>query len=364
MSSTSPVDVDAVVLVGGKGTRLRPLTMSTAKPMLPTAGVPFLEHLLSRIRSAGIRHVVLGTSYRAETFEEYFGDGSGFGLDIEYVVEDEPLGTGGGIRNVYDRLRCDNAMIFNGDVLSGVDLHAVLRTHHDALADVTLHLVQVDDPRPFGCVPTSADGRVLGFLEKSENPPTDQINAGCYVFRREVIAGIPAGVPVSVERDTFPSLLAAGSRLVGHVDTSYWLDLGTPAAFVTGSADLVSGNAPTAALPKAQVHDIERLILTGAEVDPAAVVSHGSTVGAGARIDAGAVVRGSVVMDDAQIGAAANVTSSVIGRGARIMPGAVLVDAVVGDRAVVGAGCELRAGARVWPGVELADGSIRFSAGA
>ncbi|HEY7816248.1 MAG TPA: NDP-sugar synthase [Nakamurella sp.] len=361
MTVIAPAEVDAVVLVGGKGTRLRPLTLSAAKPMLPTAGVPYLEHLLSRIREAGMRHVVLGTSYRAETFEEYFGDGSDFGLDIEYVVEDEPLGTGGGIRNVFDRLRYDTAMIFNGDVLSGVDLRAVLRTHEDARADVTLHLVRVADPRAFGCVPTDATGRVLGFLEKTDNPPTDQINAGCYVFRRDVVAGIPAGVAVSVERDTFPSLLAGGARVVGHVDTSYWLDLGTPMAFVQGSADLVAGVAPTAALPKAQAHDIDRLILSGARVDPAAVINGGSAIGAGARVAAGAEIRGCVVMDEAQIGPDAQLASSVIGRSARIGAGVVLVDAVIGDGAVIGAGCELRAGARVWPGVVLADGAIRFS---
>jgi mannose-1-phosphate guanylyltransferase len=362
LSGTAP-EIDAVVLVGGKGSRLRPLTLSAAKPMLPTAGVPYLEHLLSRIRVAGIRHVVLGTSYRAETFEDYFGDGSEFGLDLEYVVEDEPLGTGGGIRNVYDRLRHDHAMVFNGDVLSGVDLRAVLQTHIECRADVTLHLVRVPDPRAFGCVPTDDDGRVLGFLEKTDEPPTDQINAGCYVFRREVIAGIPQGVSVSVERDTFPALLTAGATVVGHIDAGYWLDLGSPMAYVQGSADLVAGVAPTAALPKAQAHDLDRLVLTGAQVDPNATVLGGSTIGSGARVDAQAFVRGSVVMDDAQIGSGARVESSVLGRGARVGAGAVLVGVVVGDGAVIGAGCELLDGARVWPGTELPAGSIRFSAG-
>lgn len=173
---TSEVEVDAVVLVGGQGTRLRPLTLSAPKPMLPTAGTPYLSHLFSRIRAAGIRHVVLGTSYRAEVFEEYFGDGSAHGLELEYVVEEEPLDTGGAIRNVYDRLRADHAIVFNGDILSGADLHAQLRTHLDSGADVTLHLQRVPDPSRFGSVPTDGDGRVTAFLEKTPNPPTDQIN--------------------------------------------------------------------------------------------------------------------------------------------------------------------------------------------
>jgi mannose-1-phosphate guanylyltransferase len=292
-------DVDAVVLVGGQGTRLRPLTLSAPKPMLPTAGVPFLEHLLSRISAAGISHVILGTSYRADTFSEYFGDGAAFGLEIEYVFESEPLGTGGGIRNVQDRLRADTVMVFNGDVLSGVDLPSVVATHRANRADVTLHLVKVADPRAFGSVPTSPDGRVEAFLEKTDDPPTDQINAGCYVFRREIISAIPSGRAVSVERDTFPGLLNNGARVFGHVDSSYWLDLGTPTAFVQGPADLVSGEAPTAALPAAADRAWQRLIMPGAVVDPDATIDGGSSIGAGAHVGTGAVVRGSVVMEGA-----------------------------------------------------------------
>ena len=230
---------DAVILVGGKGTRLRPLTNSIPKPMLPVAGAPFLEHLLARIKAAGMTHVVLGTSFKAEVFEEHFGDGSHLGLEIEYVVEEEPLGTGGGIRNVLDHLRYDRAMVFNGDVLGGTDLNAVLKTHVEQEADVTLHLLRVSDPRAFGCVPTDADGRVSAFLEKTEDPPTDQINAGSYVFNRSVIEKIPAGRPVSVEREIFPGLLESGARVFGHVDQSYWRDMGAPADFVRGSSDLV-----------------------------------------------------------------------------------------------------------------------------
>ena len=354
----SRTDVDAVVLVGGKGTRLRPLTLSAPKPMLPTAGVPFLEHMLSRIRAVGIQHVVLGTSYKAETFTEYFGDGSAFGLDIEYLVEDEPLGTGGGIRNVAPALRAGTVMVFNGDVLSGVDLGEVLDTHTGNDADVTLHLVKVPDPRAFGSVPTDDDGRVQAFLEKTDDPPTDQINAGCYVFKREVLEAIPAGRVVSVERDTFPGLLDSGARVFGHVDTSYWLDLGTPAAFVKGSADLVTGIAPTAALPGPTG---AALVLDGATLAADARVVGGATIGRGVTVGAGAVVDAAVVFDNAVIGAGAQVTRSVIGSDARIGAGAVVADAVIGDGAVVGDRCELINGVRVWPGVQLPEAGVRFS---
>jgi mannose-1-phosphate guanylyltransferase len=360
--TAKPSDVDAIVLVGGKGTRLRPLTLSAAKPMLPTAGVPFLEHLLSRIAEAGMTHVVLGTSYRAATFSDYFGDGAGFGLEIEYVVEDEPLGTGGAIRNVLDRLRSDTAMVFNGDILSGVDLTALLQTHRTNAADVTLHLTTVSDPRAFGSVPTSADGRVLEFLEKTDNPPTDQINAGCYVFQRSVIADIPDGQVVSVERDTFPGLLARGARVFGHVDSTYWLDLGTPAAFAQGSADLVAGIAPTAAMPKSARHDADQLVLIGSEVAQDAVLTGGTTIGADVQVDSAASVHASVIMDGARIGAGARVERSVVGRGVRIGAGTVVTGAVLGDDVVVGAGCELLDGVRLWPGVHIPDGGLRFSA--
>jgi mannose-1-phosphate guanylyltransferase len=351
--------VEAVVLVGGKGTRLRPLTLSAPKPMLPTAGVPFLTHLLSRIRAVGITHVVLGTSYKAEVFSDYFGDGSKLGLELEYVVEDVPLDTAGAIRNVAHKLRERDVMVFNGDILSGVDLRGIVETHRTAEADVTLHLVKVEDPRRFGCVPTDEEGRVTAFLEKTENPPTDQINAGCYVFRREVVEEIPAGRPVSVERETFPGLLERGARVQGHVDATYWLDLGTPAAFVQGSADLVRGVAPSSALPSVPG---EAIVLAGAEVHEDATLSGGTTIGANSTVAAGAIVDGSVVFDDAVIGEGAVIERSVLGAGALVQAGAVIRDAVIGDGAVIGARCELIGGARVWPGVVLPEAGVRFSA--
>jgi mannose-1-phosphate guanylyltransferase len=349
------------MLVGGKGTRLRPLTMSAPKPMLPVAGVPFTAHQLARARDAGIDHVVLATSYKAEVFEDYFGDGTAAGLELEYVTEVEPLGTGGGIRNVADRLRGgpgDPVVVFNGDVLSGVDLRALLARHASSGAAVTLHLTEVEDPRAFGVVPTDADGRVLAFLEKTPDPPTNRINAGCYVFRRDVLDAIPPGVPVSVERDTFPGLLAAGAHLAGYVDSSYWLDLGTPAAFVRGSRDLVLGLVASSALPGRAG---EMLVLPGARLAEDAKVGGGATIGAGARVGAGAEVDGSVVFDGATIGDGAVVRASIVGRDAVVGAGTVLDGVVVGDGARIGRGNELRTGVRVFPGAEIGDCAVRFS---
>jgi mannose-1-phosphate guanylyltransferase len=346
------------VLVGGQGTRLRPLTLSAPKPMLPTAGVPFLAHLFSRVKAAGVRRVVLSTSYQAGLFADHFGTGADLGLELEYVTESEPLGTGGGIRNVLDRVRSSDVLVFNGDVLSGVDLRKLVDTHTNGGADVTLHLTRVDDPRAFGSVPTDADGRVQAFLEKSPEPVTDQVNAGCYVFRRSVLESIPAGRPVSVERETFPGLLAAGAVVLGYVDSTYWLDLGTPATFVRGSADLVLGLAPTGALPGPAG---QAVVLPGAVVDPSARLVGGSTVGAGCSVGASAQLDAAVLFDGAQVRDGAVVVRSVLGRGAVVGPGCVIEDAVLGDGVVLGARNELRAGARVWPGVQLGDTAVRFS---
>ncbi|MFL6139031.1 MAG: sugar phosphate nucleotidyltransferase [Frankiaceae bacterium] len=348
------------MLVGGQGTRLRPLTVSTPKPMLPAAGVPFLTHQLARARAAGVAHVVLATSYRPEVFTGHFGDGSTLGLAIDYVTEAEPLGTGGAIRNVADRLRSgpdDPVLILNGDILSGHDIGAQVRLHEQRGADVTLHLTEVADARAFGCVPTDAGGRVTAFCEKMPQPVTNRINAGCYVFRRSVIDAVPAGRVVSVERETFPGLLAAGATVLGYVDTAYWLDLGTPDAYVTGCCDLVLGRAPSPVVERTG----ERLVLGGAGVAPDAVLTGGTTVGAGATIGAGATLDASVVLDGARVGAGARLRRSVVGREAVIGDGVVLDEAVVGDGARVEAGNELRAGARVWAGAALAPGAVRFS---
>lgn len=351
--------VDAVVLVGGKGTRLRPLTLSAPKPMLPTAGLPFLTHLLSRIAAAGIEHVILGTSYKPAVFEAEFGDGSALGLQIEYVTEEHPLGTGGGIANVAGKLRNDTAMVFNGDVLSGADLAQLLDFHRSNRADVTLQLVRVGDPRAFGCVPTDEEDRVVAFLEKTEDPPTDQINAGCYVFERNVIDRIPQGREVSVEREVFPALLADGDcKIYGYVEASYWRDMGTPEDFVRGSADLVRGIAPSPAL---RGHRGEQLVHDGAAVSPGALLIGGTVVGRGAEIGPGTRLDGAVIFDGVRVEAGCVIERSIIGFGARIGPRALIRDGVIGDGADIGARCELLSGARVWPGVFLPDGGIRYS---
>jgi mannose-1-phosphate guanylyltransferase len=354
--------LEAIVLVGGQGTRLRPLTLSAPKPLLPTAGVPFLAHLLARAAAGGVTHVVLATCYKAEMFASSLGDGSAFGLSIDYVTEDVPLDTAGGIRNAASSLRgggaSDPVVVLNSDILSGHDLDAQVDLHVKTDAAVTLHLVEVADPSRFGVVPTDQSGRVTAFLEKTPDPVTNRINAGCYVFRRDVIDQIPAGRRVSVERETFPGLIEAGALVMGYHESAYWLDVGTPQTFVRGSCDLVLGRLPAPAVPGPPGPS---LVLAGASVAADASVSGGTVVGEGARVDTGATVFGSVLFASATVGEGAVVRDSILGRGAVVAAGAVIDEAVIGDGAVIGPGNELARGIRVWPGTRLEPTSVRFS---
>jgi mannose-1-phosphate guanylyltransferase len=309
----------AILLVGGRGTRLAPLTDLTPKPMLPVGGVPVTLHQILKARDAGIRRIVLATSYLADVFEPYFGDGSRFDLEISYAVESEALGTGGGIRNaarLLDSVETDAPIVvFNGDVLSAHDLARQIEFHREREADVTLYLTKVSDARAYGVVPTDEDGWVEEFLEKMEVPISDQINAGCYIFRKSVIDSIPAGKVVSVERETFPSLLASGRKVQGFVDTGYWRDIGTPAALIAASADLITGRFVSSATSPPNSKSGVGFIAPSARVSASAIVAEGS-----------------VVMDDAVIGDDCTISASIISEGAVIEAGAVIRSAFVAPR--------------------------------
>ena len=344
--------LEAILLVGGQGTRLRPLTISTPKPMLPVAGYSCTEHQIALAREAGIGRIILGTSYRAEVFESHFGHGEEFGLELVYAVEDEPLGTGGAIRHAAQHLTCgpdDPVVVFNGDVLTGLDISGLVQKWRNAKADVAIYLTRVADPRPFGLVPTDASGRVLEFLEKPTTPEeivTDQINAGCYVFKRSVIDSIPNDHPVSVERETFPALLASNKIVIGVVDDGYWLDLGTPLAFAKGSADLVQGIAPS---PLLVGRTGSAIIEKSANVDPSAIVTGGSYVGHNASIGAGTVIDSSVIFNKVQISSGSRVTNSIISTAAHVGSDCHIVDTVIAERALIGSNNELVAGTLVFP---------------
>lgn len=310
-----------ILLVGGFGTRLMPLTRNTPKPMLPVAGLPVTQHQLAMARNAGITTVVLATSYLSEVFIPYFGDGSKFGMKLLYAVEKEPLGTGGAIRNAADLLdREEPIVIFNGDVLSSHNLRGQIDFHEKNDADVTLHLTHVDDARAYGCVPMDSNGRVTAFLEKMENPPTNTINAGCYVFSPSVIDEIKPNTVVSIERETFPHLVSCGKKVFGYVDQSYWLDIGTPKALMQGSRDLVSGIADAFALRDAKVvsHSPQSVVMDGAKIDASATISGASAIGAGSIIGPRAHIDRSIIGSEVVVGEGATITDSFIASGTHI----------------------------------------------
>ena len=307
----------AILLVGGFGTRLMPLTKNTPKPMLTVAGIPVTEHQIAMAKAAGITEIVLATSYLSEIFTPYFGDGSKWGIKIKYAVEKEPLGTGGAIRNAAQLLTSNESIvILNGDVLSSHDLAEQIRQHEAHDADVTLHLTQVEDARAFGCVPTDDQGRVTAFLEKMDNPITNQINAGCYVFNPRVLSTIPLDTVVSVERETFPQLVANNAAVYGYVENAYWLDIGTPRALLKASIDIVHKSG-------------ESVVMPGAQIDPTASISGGSCVGSNSVVGPEVRVEGSIIEANVVIEKGAIITNSFVAAGAHVDKGAVIGSAFV-----------------------------------
>lgn len=297
-----------ILLVGGMGTRLMPLTRDTPKPMLPIAGLPVTEHQLMAAKRAGIKTIVLATSYLSEVFTPYFGDGSKWGLDVRYAVEETPLGTGGAIKNAAAALNLtagsdEPIVIFNGDVLSSHDLGKQIQEHVANRADVTLHLTHVDDARAYGCVPVDENGRVTAFLEKMENPITNTINAGSYVFHPSVIETIAANTVVSVERDVFPALVTAGKKIYGYVEDAYWLDIGTPRALLAGSKHLVGG---------------EFKVDTTSTIAASAILQDGTSVGQNCNIHENTIISGSIICAGVDVGAGSEIKNSFIAPGSHV----------------------------------------------
>ena len=318
----------AILLVGGMGSRLMPLTKSTPKPMLSVAGVPFTEHQIRKAADAGISEIVLATSYKSELFEPYFGDGDKFGIKIKYAVEKTALGTGGGIKNASFLLEnCDEIVIFNGDVLSGHSLKNQLDFHRKNKAEVTLYLTEVKDARAYGCVELSADKQVESFNEKMENPKSNLINAGCYVFNPKIIEQIAADKVVSIERETFPALLASGIKVVGYVDNSYWLDIGTPAALVKASADLILGKISSSATPS---HSADCLIFDSATIGSGSNINNGSVIESKVIVESNCQISGSIIGTGAKIGSNCQIVDSIIAPGAQIQAGMVILSNYLG----------------------------------
>jgi mannose-1-phosphate guanylyltransferase len=335
--------VKAVVLAGGEGTRLRPLTYTTPKPLLPIANRPFLEHQLSWLAGHGVDEVVLSLGYRPDAFAGHFGSGTFRGIRLRYAVEPEPLGTAGAIRFAADQT-CEDGegiagryLVCNGDVLTDLDVSALVRFHDERGAQASIALTRVEDPSAFGVVPTDGNGRVLRFVEKPPQgeAPTDWINAGTYVLEAAVLQAIPTGRAVSIERETFPGLLAADGKLFAMPSPGYWLDIGTPVKYLQANADVLTGR------------------ISG---DPSNQGGQ-ALLGPGSSVAADADVTGSVIGPAARVGERARVIRSVLLEGARVAPAAEVIDSVIGAGAVVGSGAVVSELSIVGPGAEVPAGA-------
>ena len=325
----------AVILVGGEGTRLRPLTYEIPKPLLPIANVPFLERQLAWLARHGVDEVILSMGYLPDAFRAHFTD-SRFGpMRLRYAVEPRPLGTAGGIRFAAEGIG-ERFVVCNGDVLTDLDLAAMVRFHIEVGAEATIHLARVEDPSAFGVVPTRDDGEVIAFVEKPAPgaAPTHWINAGTYVLEPSVLDEIPPRLCVSIERETFPRMLTRPRRLFAVRSDAYWLDIGTPEKYWQAQRDVLDGRLGRPPAPGA----VERS--PGVWVQEPVTVAAGVRldapvlVGTGSRLEAGAVVR------EAVVGAGATVCRSVLLPGVAVPPGETVDDEVVGGtgRLTVGEG--------------------------
>jgi mannose-1-phosphate guanylyltransferase len=348
--------VQALVLVGGEGTRLRPLTLTRPKPALPLVDRPFIRYMVEWLGHHGIDEVVMACGFKAEDLRRALGDEVPGGPRITYVQEDEPLGTAGPIRLAADRgLLGERFMALNGDVLTDLDLTALQRQHSEREAVATLGLYPVDDPTSYGLVRRAEDGEVLEFLEKPDPSEidTDEVNAGTYVLERSILDLIPPDRSVSIEREVFPRLVGQG--LYGRRLEGYWMDIGTPDRYLQATWDILERTVATDVVPTAPGLMVE----TGAEIDGAAEIGPRAVVRAGCSVGAGAMVAGAVLMENCRVEENARIEGAILADGVGVGEGATVgAGAVIGEGATVESGATVEPEARIQPGEVVAAGAV------
>lgn len=344
--------MSAVILAGGKGTRLRPLTLHTPKPIVPILDRPFLSIQIDQLKKTGIDNIVLSLSYQPRRIEEIFGDGGSLGVKIHYTMEPEPLGTGGAVKNA-ESLLDGPTVVFNGDVLSDLDLAAVLRFHQETKAKATIVLTPVDNPTAYGLVETNEEGAVTRFLEKPsyDEITCDTINAGVYVLEPETLSYMPEGQNYSFEREFFPTLLEDRVPFFAYVHRGYWIDIGTPAKYLKAHRDILANEFPFEGFrPNAggTYVDAQATVESGAKLQGPSYVGAGAVVKSGAslmpfsvlgpncRVEDGASVQNSVLWSGVRVGQEAQVRDALVGRAAHIGHHSVLEGGMVlGDKSVL-----------------------------
>ena len=344
----------AILLAGGKGTRLRPLTVHTPKPIVPIFNRPFLHYQIDQLRRVPeVDEVILSLNYQPRRIEEVFGEGEGLGLRVRYVVEPMPLGTGGAIRYAGDQLT-ESVIVFNGDVLTQVDVNAVLKLHRERKAKATIVLTPVENPRAYGLVETDPDGNIQRFLEKpGDNEITvNTINAGIYILEPDTFDRIPKDTAWSIERSYFPSLIERGETFVAYIDKGYWIDIGTPAKYLEVHRDIMDGRysappfaglAPGAPWVAPDVKVEENVEIQGpCFIDEGVVLKAGarvlpySVIGKQTHVEEGAVLDGSIIWPNGWIGREAVVGASILGRNCHVGRNTVVQSpTVLGDKTVL-----------------------------
>jgi mannose-1-phosphate guanylyltransferase len=331
----------AVVLVGGEGTRMRPLTETIPKPLLPLVDRPILAHVLDHLARHGVHEVVLSSPYLEAVFHPFIQGRHGDPA-ITWITETEPLGTGGAIVNALDALGEEPFFALNGDILTDLDLTAMLEAHRSAGASVSIALHHVEDARAFGLVEMAEDGRVVAFREKPTAPIPGDVNAGTYLLDPSALREWTPGATISIEREIFPAVIGAGARVQGFLARAYWLDLGTPQTYLRATFDMLEG----------KVHGVDYaapFVAPEAQVDLGATLGRWAVVGAGAVVHARVSIEDSVVLPGATLGEGATLTGSIVAEDAVVGAGSTLVDSVIGAGSTVPPGLRLE-GARIHAG--------------
>jgi len=363
-----------VILVGGQGTRLRPLTSDTPKPVVQLVDRPFISFMLEWLREHGIDDVVMSCGFLADGVRDVLGDGSDLGIRLRFVEEPEPRGTAGAVKFA-EHMLDERFLMLNGDVLTDIDLTAQIAQHESSGARATLALVPVPDPSAYGLVMLDEDHAVTEFVEKptSDRSGPNLISAGAYVLEREILELVPPGRNVSIEREVWPLLV--GDGLYGFPSERYWMDIGTPSRYLQGTFDIIEGNVRTALLDRLGGDWLA--VDDGASIDgrviPPAVIGRGSTVAHGARvgslvvlgadvsIGAGSVVERSVLLDGVTVGEGCELRDCILAPGVAVGDNTKITGgAVLGEGVEVGSGNVITRGARIFPGVRLPDGAIEF----
>jgi mannose-1-phosphate guanylyltransferase len=364
--------MQALILAGGEGTRLRPLTSTVPKPVVPLVDRPFIMFMLDWLRRHGVDDVVMSCGHLASGVRNVLGDGSALGIRLRYVEEPRPLGTGGALKFAEELLE-DRFLMLNGDVLTDLDITAQIAQHERTGARGTLALTPVEDPSNYGLVRTTGDGVVTEFVEKpsADQIDTHNISAGCYVLEKDVLDLLPADEPASIERDVFPQLV--GNGLYGYVGEGYWLDIGTPERYLEGTFDILEGTVESPVAMGNGFLSVADDVENDGRIIPSALVMPGCRIGDGARIGGrvvlesgvtigeGTTIERAVVLQGTEIGANCTVSGCIIGGGVRIGDNTHVEGlSVIGEGVTIGADNIITNGARIFPGVSLPDGAIRF----